>query len=128
MKPDAAAAASQAPAAAPAAAEHGAESTEKGADGLTVGATTTSTVQLSWNPSTDNNGVAGYYVYRDGGLAATVTGTSFVDTGRTASTTYEEPYNTARKFDIPYFQRIKSIFTRRARQLEKRRARHQEAA
>lgn len=57
-------------------------------NGLTVGATTTSTVQLSWNPSTDNNGVAGYYVYRDGGLAATVTGTSFVDTGRTASTTY----------------------------------------
>lgn len=36
--------------------------------------------------------------------------------------------NTARKFDIPYFQRIKSIFTRRARQIEKRRARHQEAA
>ncbi|MEH0863889.1 recombination protein NinG [Phytobacter diazotrophicus] len=36
--------------------------------------------------------------------------------------------NTARKFDIPYFQRIKSIFTSRARQLEKRRARHQEAA
>lgn len=36
--------------------------------------------------------------------------------------------NTARKFDIPYFQRIKSIFNRRARHLEKRRARHQEAA
>lgn len=36
--------------------------------------------------------------------------------------------NTVRKFDITYFQRIKSIFTRRARQLEKRRARHQEAA
>ena len=56
--------------------------------GLTVGATTTTTVQLSWNPSTDNNGVAGYYVYRDDFLAATVTGTSYVDAGRTASTTY----------------------------------------
>ncbi|HEF0061300.1 TPA: recombination protein NinG [Citrobacter pasteurii] len=33
-----------------------------------------------------------------------------------------------RKFDIPYLQRIKSIFTRKARALEKRRARHQEAA
>ena len=56
--------------------------------GLTVGATTSTTVQLSWTPSTDNNGVAGYYVYRDAVLAATVTGTSFVDAGRTASTTY----------------------------------------
>lgn len=36
--------------------------------------------------------------------------------------------NTTRKFDIPYLQRIKSIFTRRARQLEKRRARQQEHA
>lgn len=33
-----------------------------------------------------------------------------------------------RRFDIPYLKRIKSIFTRRARALERRRARHQEAA
>lgn len=39
-----------------------------------------------------------------------------------------EANNEPRRFDIPYLQRIKSIFTRRARQLEKRRARHQEAA
>ena len=37
-----------------------------------------------------------------------------------------EADNEPRRFDIPYLQRIKSIFTRRA--LEKRRARHQEAA
>lgn len=36
--------------------------------------------------------------------------------------------NSVRRFDIPYLQRIKSIFTRKARTLEKRRARHQEAA
>ena len=36
--------------------------------------------------------------------------------------------NTPRKFTIEYFQRIKSIFTRKARALEKRRARIQEAA
>lgn len=36
--------------------------------------------------------------------------------------------NTVRRFDIPYLQRIKSIFTRKARALEKRRARRQEAA
>lgn len=34
--------------------------------------------------------------------------------------------NEPRRFDIPYLQRIKSIFTRKARQLEKRRARQQE--
>ncbi|HHC1854798.1 TPA: recombination protein NinG [Klebsiella pneumoniae] len=39
-----------------------------------------------------------------------------------------EADNEPRRFDIPYLQRIKSIFTRRARALEKRRARHQEAA
>jgi hypothetical protein len=36
--------------------------------------------------------------------------------------------NSTRKFDIPYLQRIKSIFTRKARALEKRRARQLEAA
>ncbi|MEN4408735.1 recombination protein NinG [Enterobacter hormaechei subsp. xiangfangensis] len=36
--------------------------------------------------------------------------------------------NSVRRFDIPYLQRIKSIFTRKARALEKRRARRQEAA
>ncbi|SXD48201.1 bacteriophage Lambda NinG protein [Klebsiella quasivariicola] len=39
-----------------------------------------------------------------------------------------EADNEPRRFDIPYLQRIKSIFTRRARALEKRRASHQEAA
>lgn len=36
--------------------------------------------------------------------------------------------NSTRRFDIPYLRRIKSIFTRKARALEKRRARQQEAA
>lgn len=39
-----------------------------------------------------------------------------------------ESDNTPRRFDTPYLQRIKSIFIRRARALEKRRARNQEAA
>ena len=39
-----------------------------------------------------------------------------------------ESDNEPRRFDIHYLQRIKSIFTRRARQLEKRRARQQEHA
>lgn len=39
-----------------------------------------------------------------------------------------ESDNEPRRFDIPYLQRIKSIFTRKARALEKRRSRRQEAA
>jgi len=39
-----------------------------------------------------------------------------------------EADNEPRRFDIPYLQRIKSIFTRRARQLERRRVRQQEHA
>lgn len=39
-----------------------------------------------------------------------------------------ESDNEPRRFDIPYLQRIKSIFTRKARALEKRRAGRQEAA
>lgn len=39
-----------------------------------------------------------------------------------------ESDNEPRRFDIQYLQRIKSIFTRKARALEKRRARQQEAA
>lgn len=39
-----------------------------------------------------------------------------------------ESDNAPRRFDIPYLKRIKSIFTRKARALEKRRARRQEHA
>jgi chitodextrinase len=56
--------------------------------GLTVTGTTASSVSLSWSPSSDNVGVTGYNVYRGGQLAGTVTGTSFTDTGLSASTPY----------------------------------------
>ncbi|EUJ47766.1 glycosyl hydrolase family 18 protein [Paenilisteria rocourtiae] len=45
-------------------------------------------VPLSWTASTDNVGVAGYKVYRNGTEVATVSGTSYTDTGLTASTAY----------------------------------------
>ncbi|MBC2023997.1 chitinase [Listeria booriae] len=45
-------------------------------------------VPLSWSASTDNVGVAGYKVYRNGTEVATVSGTSYTDTGLTASTAY----------------------------------------
>ncbi|MEZ0076406.1 discoidin domain-containing protein [Planotetraspora sp. GP83] len=56
--------------------------------GLTVTGTAATSASLTWNPATDNVGVTGYNVYRGGTLAGTVTGTSFTDTGLTASTTY----------------------------------------
>ncbi|QJD83895.1 DUF4832 domain-containing protein [Cohnella herbarum] len=49
---------------------------------------TSSTVGLSWSASTDNVGVTGYVVYRNGTQVGTLTGTSFTDTGLSAATTY----------------------------------------
>ncbi|WP_269664848.1 glycoside hydrolase family 6 protein [Streptacidiphilus rugosus] len=57
--------------------------------GLKVTATTSSSVSLSWTASTDNVGVTAYNVYRGGTKVATVTsGTSYTDTGLSASTAY----------------------------------------
>lgn len=58
---------------------------------LTALAPKFNTVNLSWNPSTDNVGVTGYYVYRtDKGTTpiATVTTTTYTDGTVRATTTY----------------------------------------
>ncbi|WP_143591063.1 cellulase family glycosylhydrolase [Thermoactinospora rubra] len=55
---------------------------------LRVTGTTSSSVSLAWNASTDNVGVTGYELYRGSTLVATVTGTSHTDGGLTASTGY----------------------------------------
>ena len=62
---------------------------------LRATAVTATSITLGWNASTDNvggTGVGGYYVYRNGNTTtpyATVTsGTSFIDSGLTATTTY----------------------------------------
>ncbi len=56
--------------------------------GLNATAVSSSEIELSWDASSDEVGVAGYEVYRDGAQIATVTGTSYQDTGLSASTTY----------------------------------------
>ncbi|MFI1095512.1 cellulose binding domain-containing protein [Streptomyces sp. NPDC020917] len=56
--------------------------------GLTVTGTTASSASLSWSPASDNVGVTGYDVYRGSQLAGSVTGTSFTDSGLSASTAY----------------------------------------
>jgi len=55
-----------------------------------VAAASGSEVDLSWNASTDNVGVAGYQVFRDGAPVANVTtGTSYADTGLSDGTSYQ---------------------------------------
>src|SRR5207244_2312539 len=56
--------------------------------GLTASAVSASQVSLAWIASTDNVGVAGYFVYRNGfQIAATLT-TGFADTAVATSTKY----------------------------------------
>ena len=56
--------------------------------GLTAGTVTSTTAALSWTASTDNVGVVGYDIYRNGTKVGTSTTTSFSDTGLTAATAY----------------------------------------
>jgi hypothetical protein len=56
--------------------------------GLASPAKTSSSVSLTWNASTDNVGVTGYRVLRGGTQVGTATGTSYTDSGLTASTAY----------------------------------------
>src|SRR5262245_60657859 len=48
--------------------------------GLTASGTTSTSTNLSWGASTDNVGVTGYDVLRNGSVIATVTGTSYTAT------------------------------------------------
>src|SRR5207247_1301012 len=56
--------------------------------GLTAAATGTPAGHLAWSASTDNVGVTGYIVRRNGVQVATPATTSFADTGLSAATTY----------------------------------------
>ncbi|WP_300684968.1 endonuclease [Chryseobacterium sp.] len=49
---------------------------------------TSNSIALSWTASTDNTGVAGYDIYANGTLRATVTGTSTIVTGLSPLTQY----------------------------------------
>src|SRR5213078_733107 len=56
--------------------------------GLTGAVAGSSGANLSWSASTDNVGVTGYTVRRNGVQVATLATTSFADTGLSAATTY----------------------------------------
>ncbi|MFF4845940.1 glycoside hydrolase family 18 chitinase [Streptomyces collinus] len=54
----------------------------------TASGITDTSVKLSWGAATDDKGVKNYDVLRDGSKVATVTGTSYTDSGLTAGTDY----------------------------------------
>ena len=57
--------------------------------GLKSSGATATSVALSWTASTDNMGVSGYDVLRDGTAVATTASTQYNDTGLTANTAYK---------------------------------------
>lgn len=59
--------------------------------GLAATSNNAGAVALSWNASTDNVGVAGYTVYRDGAIVGTspATATTYTDTTAASATTYD---------------------------------------
>lgn len=68
--------------------------------GLQSTATTSNSISLAWNASSDTGGpgLAGYKLYRNGTLVTTTSNTSFTDTGLAASTSYSytvSAYDTA---------------------------------
>lgn len=56
--------------------------------GLAAGTTTATSAALTWSAATDNVGVAGYDILRDGTAVATSTTPSYTDTGLTPDTGY----------------------------------------
>jgi alpha-tubulin suppressor-like RCC1 family protein/chitodextrinase len=56
--------------------------------GLIASGSSSSQINLGWTASTDNVGVVGYKVYRNGTEVGSSSSTSYSDTGLTASTTY----------------------------------------
>ncbi|WP_182914229.1 cellulose binding domain-containing protein [Paenibacillus sp. 1011MAR3C5] len=56
--------------------------------GLTATAASSSAISLTWSASSDNVGVAGYRIYRNGVQFATTNTTSYTDTGLSSSTSY----------------------------------------
>jgi chitodextrinase len=55
---------------------------------LTAGSTQPTQAYLEWNASTDNVGVAGYYVFRNGVTVATTAQAFYTDSGLTDAATY----------------------------------------
>jgi chitodextrinase len=57
--------------------------------GLTANPVSSTQINLSWDPSTDNSAVAGYRVYRDGFEAGSISDTYFMDTELSPAAEYQ---------------------------------------
>ncbi|PHE82822.1 chitin-binding protein [Bacillus toyonensis] len=57
--------------------------------GLYASNVTSNSVELKWNPATDNVGVKGYQILRDGQLIQIIQGTKFIDQNLTANKEYK---------------------------------------
>lgn len=55
---------------------------------LVLNSTSVSNIIFSWTASSDNIGIAGYRVFRDGALIGSTEGTSFVDSGIVSGSSY----------------------------------------
>ncbi len=55
---------------------------------LSASPISTSQINLSWSPSTDNTAVAGYRIYRNGSQLTTTLNTTYSNTGLSPATTY----------------------------------------
>lgn len=55
---------------------------------LNATAISTSAIQLNWSPATDNSGVVGYKIYRNGVAVGTINTTSYLDAGLEVNTTW----------------------------------------
>jgi len=58
-------------------------------DGLSAAATSVTTVDLTWSPSTDGSGIDHYAIYRDGAPLGQSPATTFTDTTATPGATHE---------------------------------------
>lgn len=56
--------------------------------GLVTAVVSSAQISMSWTASTDNIGVTGYKIYRDGTLVATTNGTFYTDSSLSPSTSY----------------------------------------
>ncbi|MEA2130852.1 MAG: hypothetical protein QOJ85_3743 [Solirubrobacteraceae bacterium] len=75
-----------------------ADTTPPSAPGPVVAEPGSDHVSVSWPPASDDVGVAGYRIFRDGALAATTTATNWTDTSVTAGAAYSyrvEAYDAA---------------------------------
>jgi YD repeat-containing protein len=80
--------------------------------GLNGSASSSTTVNLTWNASTDNVGVTGYRIYRNGTHIASSSTTAYTNTGLTGTTTYSyqvRAYDAANNLSGP--SNTKSITT-----------------